>query len=512
MPDGAKVLLLQPPSPRINFTLPLGLGYLAAVFKAKGMAVEIVDATAPYSHYNIQETIREVVRRQPKFVGINVNTLFCGFAYDLLKELKRLGIFVFAGGPHASLFSEEVLEAGADIAVRGEGEATIAELAEYFLGQRQLNDILGISFRCADGRMAVNAGRPLLEDLDAIPFPAKEAFDIRAFARNDFELWRFGGVLTSRGCIGRCSFCCREIFANRYRTRSVGSVIEEIKFLKEHYGLKSFYFLDDIFTAGRKRTLVLCESLRRELWPNFEFSCITRFDRVDKELLSEMKKAGCRAINFGVESANPSTLLKLNKTETIEEMEEKIFLTNELGIDCSINFMWGYPWEGKGELENTVSLMKRLSSRVSEIMPGGILVPFPGTELYAQQKARYNLEGWWQRRESFTADYRLNCNVVLFRHYLFDDQGQLTGGGFFGIGRDLLRIIHSATWFIGWHNLRKRHSLLVSAAIFLICAISYYLYMLNRSAGRWFSRVVFGLISFKNRLGHKKILKCIRRY
>jgi anaerobic magnesium-protoporphyrin IX monomethyl ester cyclase len=501
-----RILLIQPPSPRINFTIPLGLAYLAAVIKNKGWQIKVIDATAPYSHYGSKGVLKEVDKFNPQVVGLTVNTLFCGFAYDLIRELKKKKVVVFAGGPHATLLPEEVLKQGADIAIRGEGEETVTELMEYFAGRQGLEGIKGISFLREDKVIINNPARPLIEDLDTLPFPAKEVFDVSAYARNDFELWRYAGMITSRGCIGRCNFCCREVFANKYRTRGIENVLAEINYLHQTHGLETFNFLDDIFTADMKRGHLFCEAVRERLNFDFSFNCITRFDRVDRPLLIKMKEAGCASINYGVESANPATLLRLNKTETIEEMVEKIHLTKEAGIDCSINFMWGYPWETAEEMQNTASLMRRLSKEVSEIMPGGILIPFPGTELYEEHKQKYNLENWWQDRKGFTGEYRLKSRVVLFRHYLFDDQGQFEGGGFFNISKEIMNRIKSAAGFIGRFNLSRKQNRLSALCLFLTCKFSRILYFINHEAGYIFSGFILWVIGLKKHLGRKLLI------
>lgn len=505
MEENNRVLLIQPTSPRINFTIPLGLAYIAAVIKNRGIEVKVIDATAPYSHYGLRQIICRVAKFKPKFVGVTVNTLFVSFAYDLIEGLKRLKLGIFAGGPHVTLFPHEVLNHGTDIAVKGEAEETVAELVDFFQGKRSLEGIRGISFWNKEGQIVDNPQRPLVDSLDSLPFPDKEVFDIGAYSKNDFELWRFGGLISSRGCIGRCTFCYREVFCGRYRQRGVDNVLAEIILSHRRYGLENFYFLDDIFTADKMRTNLLCEKIKEKLNFNFRFSCITRFDRIDRGLLQVMKRSGCHSINYGVESANPETLLKLNKSETIEEMVEKIHLTKELGIDCSINFMWGYPWETERQMQDTISLMKRLSREVSEIMPGGILIPFPGTPLYEENKESYNLDGWWLQRRKFTVDYRQNSSALLFRHYLFDDQGQLGGGGFFNLSKKLLCHIGDAAQFIAWHNLRRRHNWLMSAVIFTICQLSRILYLLNHHLGYIFSKLIFSLIEMKNRWAKKEI-------
>jgi radical SAM superfamily enzyme YgiQ (UPF0313 family)/ubiquinone/menaquinone biosynthesis C-methylase UbiE len=507
-----RILLIQPHSPRINFAIPLGLAYIAAVVKNHGYYVKVIDATAPYCRGGLRYILKEFYAFKPKIVGITLNTLFIGFAYDLITELKKANITVIAGGPHATLLPQEVLDNGVDVVVRGEAEDTIAELINFLDNGYALNAIKGISFRGKDGQIINNPARSLTLDLDRLPFPAKETFDIAAYVRNDFELWRYAGLITSRGCIGNCSFCSKRVFGERYRMRSIDSVLDELIFLNRKYGLRNFHFLDDVFTADKNRIYLLCEKLKSSLKFDFGFTCITRFDCIDKELLKKMRETGCSMINYGVESANPLTLQRLNKSEAINEMIEKIRWTKEEGINCSINFMWGYPWESIEEMHNTVNLMRELSKFAFEIMPAGILIPFPGTQLYEEYKDEYGFQQWWLQRKRFTGNYRLDSYVSLYRHYLFDDQGQFKGGGFFNKSKKEWDLIKTVAGYIGWHNLRNRNSLCLFLVYGLLCKISQSLYSLNARLDHYYSRVIFSLIAFKNRLSFKKdVLKRMKR-
>ncbi|MFC1699072.1 radical SAM protein [Candidatus Omnitrophota bacterium] len=491
-----RVLLLQYNSPKRNYATPLGLAYIGTVLKNDGAEVKIVDATAPYARYSRQDLVGLAKRFNPEFIGMTLSTLFVGFAYDLIKDLKRLKIPIVAGGVHATIFAHEVLARGVDIAVRGEGEQTALELADYFKKRKQLKDILGISY-WQRGAIIDNPPRGAIEQLDRLPFPERKLFNISDYLHDDSDLWRFGNIISSRGCVGKCSFCSREVFGKKYIFRSADNIIQEMKSLHQEYGITNFSFLDSVFTANRNRTLEFCRKVKHELNFTAKWVCITRIDCISPDLLPLMAAAGCRMINYGVESANPNTLTKLNKGVTIEEIKQRISQTRAAGIDCSINFMWGYPWETEQQLDNTISLMHELSEEVAEIMPGGMLIPFPGTQIYEEYKDAFGLQQWWLSRDKFTGGYRVKQFAPLFRIFFFDDQGQLEGPGFFNLSSEMKVKISSAANFIGRHNL-EYHNPLFGRVILAACLLSRALYRLNPGLERLFTNLALLLIDLRH--------------
>jgi hypothetical protein len=130
----------------------------------------------------------------------------------------------------------------------------------------------------------------------------------------------------------------------------------------------------------------------------------------------------------------------------------------------------------------------------------------PGTELYEEHKQKYNLENWWQDRKGFTGEYRLKSRVVLFRHYLFDDQGQFEGGGFFNISKEIMNRIKSAAGFIGRFNLSRKQNRLSALCLFLTCKFSRILYFINHEAGYIFSGFILWVIGLKKHLGRKLLI------
>lgn len=489
-----RALLLQHQSPRVNYAIPLGLAYIAAVLRNKGIEVKIIDAAGPYAGYSNEDLLKIIKEYQPDFIGLTITTLFAVFAYGLIKEIKnKTKIPIIAGGPHPTLFPREILEQGVDIVVESEGERTMEELADYFLGKKPLEGISGISYRGARGMIKDNLPRAPIAELDSIPFPAKDIFIARDYVRKPSDSRIYGCILTSRGCVGRCAFCSRVIFGNHYRFRSAENILSEMIQLNRAYSLRHFSFIDDVFTANKKRVFNLCQLMRERLDFELSWNCVSRVDCVNRELLEEMKRCGCVSINYGVESANPKTLEFLKKNETIGQIEECIIMTKESGLEVSLNFMWGYPWENNQDLENTAGFVKRISPYVKEVMPGGILIPFPGTRIYDDFKEEFGFKSWWLNQDDYTGRYRKDMSSPFFRIYLFDDHGQIEGGGFFRLKRSLMRRIEIISFWIAWNNLRQLHGPLKGAAIFLAGCVSRLLYQISPLLEKFFSTSVMSL-------------------
>ena len=374
---------MQAPAEDVYPNPPLGLAYLGAVLERAGHEVLIIDAAAPYADYTISDLVDEAREFAPGIVGVRFTVYSLEYAYPLLKALSQAGLdaLIVAGGPHSTLLPDEVLQHGAQVAVRHDGEETILELVEHVQGERGLEDIEGISYWDTDGKIIYNPPRPRIRDLDALPFPAKHLFRQQDYIRNSGDHERFGNILSSRGCPYQCTYCSKIVRGKTTRFRSAQNVLDEILFLMDKYGITRFRFIDDIFTVRKKRVMRLCDLiLERDL--NISWTVITRLDCVDRELLRKMKEAGCRSIAYGVESGNPETLERIRKGFTRDQARQAIKMTHEVGVNCSVNFMWGFPWETVDDVQRSADFVKELLPFVTVVAPAGILIPFPGTEIY----------------------------------------------------------------------------------------------------------------------------------
>lgn len=430
-------MLVQPRSAFVSEAIPLGFGYLAAIARKHGAEVKIIDATAPYAQYTEEDILRICKDYQPDAIGIVFMTSHIYKSYDLARKLKPLHIPLIGGGYHASKFPEEILARDVDIVMRGETDITITELMEYLRGEKQLAEIKGISYH-ANGSIIHNPLQEKIRDLDTIPLPDREAFNLKDFARSEKEIKNvMSTLITSRGCPYECTFCASQ--SSGYRFRSAANIIGEIREIKARYGTSNFYLIDDTINVHRKRLLELCDALKKE---NIIWRCNARFDLMDEELLQAMKAAGCQHISFGVESGDAEVLKRMKKKLTPEEIRKKAKLVHDVGIGQTVNFMFGFPFEKPENIRNTVKLIKQIEPYVSDFQRAGLLIPFPGTTLYEEFKDQYNYHQWWLQPQNFMTEVRESEYRPLYKKFLFDDLGLLKEKGrFFNYSDEVIREI-----------------------------------------------------------------------
>jgi len=447
-----KALLVQPsPSEHPNTQPPLGLAYVGAMLRQRRWQVSILDAHAPRARYRPADLIAIARQMRPDFIGLYMMTYFVRRVYQLIAQLRTLRIPIIAGGPHATLLPQEALEHGVDIIVRGEGDLTVGELAEHFEDGRQLRDIAGLSYRDAGGATHHNPDRPLVQDLDALPFPAREQFRLDDYWAGEADGPPYGNLLASRGCPGGCTYCsAHAVFGRSYRFRSPDNVLREIKALHRQYGITHFDFRDDALTGRPPFIRALCERMRLDLGFPIRWTAITRPDKVHRELLREMRAAGCTSVTFGVESGLPNTLRRVHKGFSLECSEQAVRHASEAGLHCEVNFMWGFPWERHEDIRRSLDVVRRFRP-YADVSPAGILVPFPGTRIYEQYKDEFGFADWWLRDEGFNARYRRGRAIPLYQRIHFDDHGQLLTphSSFFRYGRRTRRTLRRVAAEIG---------------------------------------------------------------
>ncbi len=324
----------------------------------------------------IKSTISEY---NPDVVGISAksqNFASTCIVAKLAKEINRQ-IIVVVGGPHPSMVGPEVLECpDVDICVKGEGENTIVELLNAIKSQKEFNGIQGIIYR-KEGQIIENAPRKFIKDLDSLPFPYETAFEVlKDF--DQYPLTAFENIFATRGCPNNCFFCgSRKIWSRKVRFRSPKNVIKEIIILQK-MGLKSVYFVDDIFGINKKYINALCNALIRHC-QGLKWSCEFHVKLVDEQTISLMKKAGCYLIKIGIESGNNEILKKMRKNFTIEEALSACKIIKKHGIKLQTFFIVGFPQETEETLNDTVVAMKKIKA---DDLIYSIFTPYPGTEAF----------------------------------------------------------------------------------------------------------------------------------
>ena len=340
---------------------PLGLLYLSSHLKRRGVDVAIFDGT--FSSMN--EFERTVARHRPPVVGIAVNLMTKRHALRMIAIAKRAGAKVLVGGPDPPYHAEAYLDAGVDVVVIGEGEQTLEELLPALRGGGGLAAVAGLVFKAADGTVVRTAPRAQLPDLDAQPFPDRDAVDLPAY----LDAWRrhhgVGTVslITARGCPYGCTWCSRSVFGETHRRRSVANVADEVEGIVDRYRPERLWYADDVFAIHRGWTLNYAAELERRRL-RLPFECISRAERIDDEVADALVSLGCFRVWIGSESGSQRILDAMNRKVTIDQVRATAARLKRRGIEVGMFIMLGFDGEGLADLRATVDHLKQTAPDV----------------------------------------------------------------------------------------------------------------------------------------------------
>jgi radical SAM superfamily enzyme YgiQ (UPF0313 family) len=329
-------------------------------------------------------------------VGLYANLMTKRSVLRLMAECRRHGAPVVVGGPDPPSYAEEYLEAGADVVVVGEGEATLEELLPRLIrrpGSRDLGGVTGIAYRDEHGRLVRTPPRALLPRLDAQPWPDREAVDLGAY----LAAWRarhgLGSVslLTARGCPYTCRWCSRSVFGETHRRRSAPAVADEVRWIVDRYAPDMLWYADDVFTIHHGFLHAFAEEMgRRGLRVPFE--CISRADRVDAGAAELLARLGCRRVWIGSESGSQAVLEAMDRRVRVEQVVSATRALRGRGIEVGLFVMLGYPGEEEGDLRATIAHLK-------EAAPDAFLTtvayPIKGTPFHDEVRERLRAPGPW---------------------------------------------------------------------------------------------------------------------
>jgi len=361
---------------------PLGLAYIASSLEASGVEVKICDA--PALRVKAEEIGEMILREKFDAVGVTMLTPMYHRSLEVLRTARRVSprIHTVVGGPHPTVLPEQTLREipELDFVVVGEGEIAIVEWMDALAGKRSLESVAGIAFR-KNGQIRVNPPRPPLQDLDQLPLPARHLLPMDAYrmTRSRTKAEHSYTVSVARGCPFRCAYCFRT-FGRTFRPHSTARIIQEMSLLVGQYGAKEINLEADTITLNRSFILNLCRALQETDLPRkIQWTCESRVDTVDEEILQAMKRAGCWQISYGVESGSQRLLDLIEKGITLEQVERTFALTKKIGIAIRAFFMLGLPTETREESWQTIRLACKLDAEWSQFT---VTVPFPGTKLY----------------------------------------------------------------------------------------------------------------------------------
>lgn len=399
----ARVLLILPHLPQRMGAPYLGQQYIAASLLARGHEVKCIDLSALLYKGNDDDAVAEAERFGPDMIGMTLFTYNAHRGYALIPRLRKVARLIIAGGPHVTVLPHEALAHGFDAAVVGEGELVVQRIAAALDAPKNLLTPLLAAVGAIPGVLTkdspVGHGTAVdlsPDDLDALPFPHTSYPTFDASLYSPSGLIAAGGMMTSRGCPARCTFCANYVTGRGYRFRSTDSILREMESLSERWKITNFPFWDDAFTARRPRLEALCDGiLASDELSGATWTCITPGNMVKPFDLERMRAAGCVAINFGLESGDYNVLKQIQKGQRPEQVKAAVKAAKSVGMVTIVNFMFGFPGEGVAELSNTLRLMEELSVDTDYFNTRGVLVPFPGTQIYDETVRDYDFAGWW---------------------------------------------------------------------------------------------------------------------
>jgi anaerobic magnesium-protoporphyrin IX monomethyl ester cyclase len=396
---------------------PLGLLYIATALKNKGFSVKIIDTeTTDDWHSDLRNLLQEDVL----LVGISVMTGYqIKGALDFSSAVKKIKpVPVVWGGLHPSLLPDQTIRhALVDIVVIGEGEETLAALAQKVQSRAPLDSVANIVFKKEGQTVRTNQNKGFL-DMDTLPVPDYGLVDVEYYAwqKRDFldTATRCLDLNTDRGCPYRCGFCYNLQFNHRsWRGASAGKVLTDIEFLVNRYNLKAVNFTSDNLFVKKDRVRSICSGLiEKKLGVAWHADMrIDTFLRYEDDLLGLMKQSGCVELTFGVESGSDRMLELINKDIHKQDVLNAHARVKEFGFRVNYHFMIGFPEETRSDIIETLQLIYLLTrDRHIKLYGPAIYIPYPGTTLFERSvemgyKPPGHLEGWiaydWENTSKF---------------------------------------------------------------------------------------------------------------
>ncbi|MDD5557604.1 MAG: radical SAM protein [bacterium] len=366
---------------------PFGLAYAAAVLERDGFEVALVDGVA--ERIGDEEYLARLRDFSPDLVIHEISTISIAQdmrVIDLVRRAMGGRPRVAVCGLHVHAFSPAFLDEHRqiDFSLIGEYEMTALELARCLAAGGDPSPIAGLVFRGADGAARANPRRPLLRDLDSLPWPARRHLPMTNYCDTpggipepSVQMW------ASRGCPFRCTFCAwpQIVYGSHdYRARDPVKVAEEMEQLVKEAGFRSVYFDDDTFNIGKPRILALCAEIRRR-GIAVPWAIMARADLMDEEMLRALKGAGLHALKYGVESVDQEILDRCGKQMDIRRTEAMIRATRRLGILYHLTFTFGLPGETRESIRRSVDWCLRMDPDTVQF---SLTTPFPGSRFYEE--------------------------------------------------------------------------------------------------------------------------------
>ena len=385
--------------------IPLGILYISAWLEKHGYDNEIFDST--FSSFDqLSSTIE---KNSPGIVAIYTNLMTKLNVLRIIRfirsrpELQQTKIVL--GGPEVRNHADNFLQHGADFIVLGEGEESMLELTNYILkGEGTISAIAGIIYKDATGGLCKNKEREKLKDLERLPLPNRQKVNLQLY----FDAWKEKHgtssitINTMRGCPYSCKWCSRAVYGASYRRRSPAHVADEIQWIQENYSVDSIWFVDDVFTISHKWLEAFGAELKsRKLKVAYE--CITRADRMNEDVVKQLKDSGCFRVWIGAESGSQKVIDLMDRRVEVEQVRDMIRMAKRYGIQAGTFIMVGYPGETREDIFETA---RHLKSSDPDHFTITVAYPIKGTPLYEEVESRFIEQLAWDKSTDRDIDFK----------------------------------------------------------------------------------------------------------
>jgi radical SAM superfamily enzyme YgiQ (UPF0313 family) len=389
---------------------PLGTLYAAALLRQRGFSVALFDSMLEDPERGFAGA---VARYRPRVVAVyedNFNFLskMClsrmrRVALGMIDLAKAAGAQVVVNGSDSSDHVEEYLQAGADFVLLGEAEWTVLELVESLVGNspHPAESIPGLAFvRPQTGQIFRTPPRPLMRNLDDLPFPARDLIDVQRY----YDAWKSAhgffsiNLVASRGCPYRCNWCAKPIYGDSFHLRAAEAVAAEMRELKETYGAEHLWFADDTFGLKPRWVLDFAASVER-LDATVPFKMQSRVDLMKEETVAALRRAGCGEVWMGVESGSQKILDAMDKGTRVEQVVRARENLRRYGVRACFFLQFGYPGEEWPDIQKTVQLVRQTQP---DDIGVSVSYPLPGTKFYDRVREQLGEKTNWVDSEDLS--------------------------------------------------------------------------------------------------------------
>jgi anaerobic magnesium-protoporphyrin IX monomethyl ester cyclase len=358
--------------------VPLGLLYICSHLRSKGFDVDVFDTTFS----SMADLTRHLQTETPSVLGVYANLMTRKKVVEILQIARQAGWTTVVGGPEPGAYAREYLEAGAEFVVFGEGERTLEELLLALKSGAgpAIHKVAGIAFLDDAGQLHQTSPRTQIPDIDAQPWPARDAVDIRRYMSTWRDAHGTGSLsfITARGCPYHCRWCSHQVFGKTHRRRKPIGVVDEVQWLLETYHPDMVWIADDVFTIHHGWLKSYAAEMRNR-GLHIPFECITRADRLNVEAADLLADLGCFRVWIGSESGSQKILDSMQRGVTVEQVQTAVELCKSRAIQTGMFLMWGYDGE---ELEDIEATIQHVKTSDPDIFFTTVAYPIKGTPYY----------------------------------------------------------------------------------------------------------------------------------